>query len=106
MHNKVFETLFIDKYDIERLSVYYEEFIGTTEREFCVKCFKWHRVENNFPCYFIRITLRNFYKKKKKKRKQEKFLRKYKSTKGHFGTLVDKDTSLKCSKRVVRTFYS
>lgn len=76
MHNKVFETLFIDKYDIERLSVYYEEFIGTTEREFCVKCFKWHRVENNFPCYFIRITLRNFYKKKKKEKKARKIFTK------------------------------
>ena len=73
MHNKVFKTLFVGKYDIERLSVYYEESIGTTEREFCVKCFKWHRVENNLPCYFIRITIRNFYiKKKKKKRKQGK----------------------------------
>lgn len=71
MHNKVFKTLFVGKYDIERLSVYYEESIGTTEREFCVKCFKWHRVENNLPCYFIRITLRNFYIKKKKKESKE-----------------------------------
>ena len=71
MHNKVFKTLFVGKYDIERLSVYYEESIGTTEREFCVKCFKWHRVENNLPCYFIRITLRNFYIKKKKEESKE-----------------------------------
>lgn len=104
MHKKVFKTFFVGKYDIERLSVYYEESMGTTEREFCVKCLKWHHVENNLPCYFIRITVRNFYKEEKKKAR--KILRKYKSTKGHFGTLVDKDTSLKCSKRVVRTFYS
>lgn len=92
MHKKVLKTLFIGKYDIERLSVYYEESIETTERKFHVKCFKWHHVENNLPCYFIRITLRNFYKKEKKR----------KQGKSYESTNLRKDILVRLSIKILR----